>query len=225
MSHSHPLARFKPLQRGLLALGFALAAASAHAGLVWDTYTQGVVDASSANRSDSPTRAQLFQVSQPLQVSSFSWSGIYTRFGAAAQEDFVIDIYAGNQGQPNATPIATLQAGGAQRAATAQHLFSDFQVYDYVAVVSQPLVLGAGDYYFSVSSNAKFWNWGVTDRAGNSSAVRAPGDMSWTPGDSAYSLRVNAEPTEDGRLPEPASLALAGTALAALLTVRRRSRG
>ena len=62
----------------------------------------------------------------------------------------------------------------------------------------------------------------MTDRAGQGAYRRTPGDTEWTATDGSFSLKVMAEPSEDGHLPEPASLALTGVGLVGLLAVRRR---
>jgi hypothetical protein len=138
-------------------VGLACAAAlSSRADVLWDTYGAGYEQGYSSNPAHE--NAEDFVLGANSEITKANWSGAYIN-NTAPTDNFTVQIYGDNGGEPGASPIALL-TGSLLRTDTGTQIIGR-EVFDYSLTLSSPLALGPGTYYFdpidSVANDAFYW--------------------------------------------------------------------
>ncbi len=201
--------------------GAVCAGPQAKADVVWDTYGSGYHQGYLSDGVNNRTDAQAFSLAAPTLISEFNWSGAY--IAAPVTDDFSIDIYADAGGMPATTPLLTLTSVGIVRSLSSDEIFGHL-VYDYSAVLGTPIALPRDTYYISINDVDIAWYWAAGCTCSGGFFLRD----SWGPWQEQTGTLVFEiqGPSGSGAgaasVPEPASWLMLGTAILALLGLRRR---
>ena len=205
--------------RALMLLAFAHG--TAQATVIYDN--QASVDNGIGSDADASSFVADDFVLQPgaTTITGIEWTGTYWNADTptATTDNFTIQIFADNSGQPGA-PLYILPIGSPGRTDTGIDIFifqTTRNLYSYLAPIT-PLTLTPGvTYWLSIVNNTSAdtndnWDWSIDTSGGNAAAHSAFAPWNTTPYAADFQL-----------VPEPATLALAGLAFAAVGMARRRN--
>jgi len=208
------------LFRGLIAVLVAVAAVStAHADVIFDNGDSilfgGLLSSGGVLAADNFTLNE-----GESTITDIHWSGYYL-LNTVPSDDFTVYIFEDNGGEPGAAPIHTI-AGTATRTDNGSNNLFVSNEYDYVMDIA-PIDLLANTTYWiviesSVPLNEDMWFWSLSNLQTGDANAKLAGV--WLDADVELAFQL----TNDGVVPEPATMTLLGLGVVALAVRKRFSR-
>lgn len=160
-------------------------------------------------------------------ITDFHWWGFvdiaFQGDGVLPNNDFVVRIFEDDGlGGPGSSPLYEWSLTGVSAVDSGTVSFAGTPVYEYAVDVPAVTLNANTAYYFSVlwdglDPDGDFWVWSALDTVGPSWYRFADGE-DWVRGDTDHVFAL----TNDGVIPEPATLSLLGLGLAGAVIARRR---
>jgi len=198
---------------GLIAFAALGSARPANAEVLWSTYGPALVQG--YEQTPAHENAEDFVLATGAAITSLDWSGVYIN-NTLPTDNFTVEIFGDDGGQPAST--AEFIADGTITRTDTGTTVLGHEIYDYTDVLTTPLGIAAGTYYFDPldkpSSDAFFW--GVVSTTSGDIWVRGNPSLP-SVGAGSESASTMAFEVDGTATPEPALGPACGLILLALV--------